>query len=40
MNILHQYTLVLENIALGLLVEGMIAFGNGRVVRLNKRGLV
>ena len=28
MNILHQYTLVLENITLGLLVEGVIAFGN------------
>jgi len=26
MNILHQYTLVLEDITLGLLVEGVIAF--------------
>lgn len=26
-DILHQYTLVLEDITLGLLVEGVIAFG-------------
>ena len=31
MNILHQYTLVLEDISLGLLVEGVIAFGDERV---------
>jgi hypothetical protein len=40
MDILHQNTLVLEDITLGLLVEGMIAVGNERVVQLDERELV
>ncbi len=31
-NIFHQHTLVLEDITLGLLVERVIAFGNGKIV--------
>jgi hypothetical protein len=40
MDILHQNTLVLEDITLGLLVEGMIAVSNERVVQLDERELV
>ena len=40
MDILHQYTLVLEDITLGLLVERMITVGNERVVQSDERGLV
>jgi len=40
MDILHQHTFVLEDITLGLLVEGMIAVGNERVMQLDEGGLV
>ncbi len=40
MDILHQHTLVLKDVTLGLLVEGMIAVGNERVVQSDERGLV
>jgi hypothetical protein len=40
MDIFHQHTLVLEDITLRLLVEGMIAVRIERVVQSDQRGLV
>ena len=40
MDILHQHTLVLEDITLGLLVEQMITVGNEMVVQSDEIGLV